>query len=101
MVFKAIRFRYRMRKHMEIKNSTLLFTGIAVIILGTFVVIFDYPQIQYFEALESESYYLLEEEEKDMHQRLIIEFSIGIGILFLGGAILGISFWDRLKNRIR
>ena len=86
---------------MEIKNITLFFTGIAVFLLGTFVVIFDYPQIQYFETLETESYYLLEEEEKDIHQRLIIEFSIGIGILCVGGGLLGISFLGRLKNRIR
>ena len=85
---------------MEIKNITLFFTGIAVFLLGTFVVIFDYPQIQYFETLETESYYLLE-EEKDIHQRLIIEFSIGIGILCVGGGLLGISFLGRLKNRIR
>ena len=87
---------------MEIKNITLFFTGIAVFLLGTFVVIFDYPQIQYFEALEAESYYLLEQEKKDIHQRLIIEFSIGIGMLCVGGALLGISFFsDKLKNRIR
>ena len=87
---------------MEIKNITLFFTGIAVFLLGAFVVIFDYPQIQYFEALESESYYLLEQEKKDIHQRLIIEFSIGIGMLCVGVALLGISFFsDKLKNRIR
>ena len=86
---------------MEIKNITLFFTGIAVFLLGTFVVIFDFPQIQYFEAMESESYYLLEEEKKNIHQRLIIEFSIGIGMLCVGGALLGISFLGNLKNRIR
>lgn len=87
---------------MEIKNITLFFTGIAVFLLGTFVVIFDYPQIQYFEALETESYYLLEQEKKDIHQRLIIEFSIGIGMLCAGGVLLGISvFSDKLKNRVR
>ena len=90
------------RENMEIKNITLFFTGIAVFLLGAFVVIFDYPQIQYFEALESESYYLLEQEKRDIHQRLIIEFSIGIGMLCVGVALLGISFFsDKLKNRIR
>ena len=56
--------------------TLLFFTGIAVFLLGTFVVIFDFPQIQYFETMKSESYYLLDEEKKNIHQRLIIEFSI-------------------------
>ena len=86
---------------MEIKNNTLFFTGIAVFLLGTFVVIFDYPQIQYLETLESESHYLLEEEEKEIYQRLIMEFSIGIGMWLAGGALLAVSFSDKLKNRIR
>ena len=86
---------------MEIKNITLFFTGIAVFLLGTFVVIFDFPQIQYFETMESESYYLLDEEKKDIHQRLIIEFSIGMGMLCVGAGLLGVSFLSKLKNRIR
>ena len=86
---------------MEIKNITLFFTGIAVFLLGSFVVIFDFPQIQYFETMKSESYYLLDEEKKNIHQRLIIEFSIGVGMLFLGGVLLAVSFLGKLKNRIR
>ena len=44
--------------------STLFFIGIALLILGNFIVIFDYPQIQYLNNLESESYYLLDNEKK-------------------------------------
>ena len=86
---------------MEIKNVTLFFIGIAVLILGIFIIIFDYPQIQFFENMNLESYFLLDEEKKSMHQRLIIEFSIGIGILGLGISLLIVSFLKRFENGFR
>ena len=67
---------------MEIKNIGWFFIGLVILIVGTFIVIFDYPQIQFFENLESESYFLLDEEKKDIHQRLKIEFSIGVVFVF-------------------
>jgi len=86
---------------MEIKNVTLFFIGITVLILGVFIIIFDYPQIQFFENMNLESYFLLDEEKKSMHQRLIIEFSIGIGILGLGISLLIVSFLKRFENGFR
>ena len=86
---------------MEIKNVTLFFIGITILILGTLIIIFDYPQIQFFENMDLESYYLLDEERKNIHQRLIIEFSIGIGILGIGMSLLVGSFLNRFKNRFR
>ncbi len=84
--------------NMEIKNVTLFFVGIAVIILGAFVVVFDYPQIQYFESMESESYLMLDGQERDIHQRLVIEFSIGIGVLITGIALLIVSVFKKSKT---
>lgn len=84
---------------MEIKNVTLFFVGIAAIILGTFVVVFDYPQIQYFESMESESYLMLDGQERDIHQRLVIEFSIGIGVLVTGIVLLVFSVFKKSKTR--
>jgi len=86
---------------MEIRNVTLFFIGIIVLVLGTLIIIFDYPQIQFFENKELESYYLLDEEKKTIHQRLVLEFSIGIGILGLGSALLIGSFLKRLENGFR
>ena len=83
---------------MEIKNVTLFFVGIAVIILGTFVVVFDYPQIQYFESMESESYLMLDGQERDIHQRLKIEFTIGIGVLIAGIALSIVSVFKKSKT---
>ncbi|AFS81476.1 hypothetical protein NKOR_08075 [Candidatus Nitrosopumilus koreensis AR1] len=86
---------------MRIKNQTLFFSGIIVLILGTTIIIFDYPQIQFLENMDSESYYLLDEEKKRIHQRMIIEFFAGMGI-FVGGIILlALSFLKRFENGLR
>ena len=86
---------------MEIKNTTIFFIAIAVLILGSFIIIFDFPQIQFFENMNLESYYLLDEEKKTIHQRLIIEFTIGVIILGIGMLLLVGSFLDRFENGIR
>lgn len=76
---------------MEIKNTTFFLTGIAVLVLGLFIMTFDYPQIQYFEQLSSESYSLLSFKEKSIHQRLLVEFSIGTAILSAGAGLTAFS----------
>lgn len=83
---------------MIIKNTNLLFVGITILILGVLVILFDYPQIQFFENMDLESYYLLGENEKSVHQRLIIEFSIGVIIAIIGGVILTGSLLKRFEN---
>jgi len=44
------------------------------------------------------SYNLLVEEKKSMYQRLVIEFSIGIVILGVGGVVVISSFLKRFEN---
>ena len=88
-----------LKKHLvNIQNSTWFFIGIILLILGSFVTIFDYPQIQYFENMNSEMYTTLESEQKEIHNRLIIEFSIGIVILLAGGALFAMSFFRNSKK---
>ena len=84
---------------MEIKNVTLLFIGISVLILGILIIIFDYPQIQYLE--NSDSSQLLDGEKRSLHQRLLIEFSAGIGISGLGILLVVGSFLKRFENGLR
>ena len=84
---------------MEIKNIGLFFIGLVILIVGTFIVIFDYPQIQFFENLESELYFLLDEEKKDIHQRLKIEFSTGVVFVFGGTALLLLSLIWKIKRK--
>jgi len=83
---------------LNIQNSTWFFIGIILLILGSFVTIFDYPQIQYFENMDSKMYATLESEQKEIHNRLIIEFSIGLVILLAGGALFTMSFFRNSKK---
>ena len=83
---------------LKIQNPTWFFIGIILLILGSFVTIFDYPQIQYFENMDSKMYEILESQQKEIHNRLIIEFSIGIVILLAGGTLFAVSFFRNPKK---
>jgi len=83
---------------LKIQNPTWFFIGIILLILGSFVTIFDYPQIQYFENMDSKMYEILESQQKEIHNRLIIEFSIGIVILLAGGTLFVVSFFRNPKK---
>ena len=78
---------------LNIQNLTWFFIGMILLILGSFITIFDYPQIQYFENMDLEMYATLESEQKDIHNRLIIELSVGIVILISGGTLFAMSFF--------
>lgn len=81
----------------NIIHSTWFFIGIILLILGTFVTIFDYPQIQYFDNMDSQMYASLDSETKEIHKRLQIELSIGITILLAGGMFLGLSLFRKKR----
>ena len=82
----------------HIQNPTWFFIGIILVILGSFIMLFDYPQIQYFDKIEPEMYATLESEQKEIHNRLKIEFSIGIVILLAGMALFVTSFFRNSKK---
>ncbi|MDC0041757.1 hypothetical protein OAJ04_01565 [Candidatus Nitrosopelagicus sp.] len=82
----------------HIQNPTWFFIGIILLILGSFIMLFDYPQIQYFDKIEPEMYATLESEQKEIHNRLKIEFSIGIVILLAGMALFVTSFFRNSKK---
>jgi hypothetical protein len=86
---------------MEIKNVTLFFIGIIILILGALIIIFDLPQIQYFDKMGLKSYQLLHEEQREIHQRLVWEFFVGVIISGLGILVLVTSFLKRFENGIR
>ena len=83
---------------MEIKNIQWFFISLILLIVGAFIVIFDYPQIQFFDNFDDQSYYFLDEEKKSIHQRLKIEFSVGV-VFVLSGLILSLIsiFWNFKK----
>ena len=86
---------------MEIKNVTLFLVGIILLVLGTLIIIFDYPQIEYFESIDFKLYNSLLVEDKEIHRRLLIEFTIGIIILGIGGLLIAGSFLKRFENGFR
>jgi hypothetical protein len=86
---------------MEIKNASLFLGGIILLVLGTLIIIFDYPQIEYFEKIDFESYSSLLVEEKEIHQRLIMEFTIALIILGIGVLLIVGSLLKRFENGFR
>ena len=70
-------------------------------ILGSFIIVFDYPQIEYFNYLQDETSQILENNKKEIYQKILIEFSIGIILLGLGIILILISILKRFKNEFR
>ena len=90
-----------MHGKMEVKNATLLFAGIIALVLGTLIIIFDYPQLQYFESLGKESGYRLDLEKKSIHERMAVGFTVAVIITIAGIILLGMSFLKGFQNGIR
>ena len=70
-------------------------------ILGSFIIIFDYPQIEYFNYLENEIFQILENDKKEIYQKILVEFSIGIMLFGLGIILILISILKRFQNGFR
>ena len=86
---------------LHFKNETLLFLGIVLPILGSLIIIFDYPQIQFLEMADLDSNYRLDIKTIEIQKRLMIEFSVGIGFIIVGMLLFAVSFLKRFKNRFR
>ena len=85
---------------MEIKNTTLFLIGIILVILGSIIVIFDYPQIMHLENSGGESQ-IYGMEERIIHERLVLELAAGVAILGIGLAMVAGSMLDRFENIVR
>jgi len=85
---------------LDIKNANLFLIGLIILMVGIFIVVFDFSQIQYFENSEINPNFLVDEEQKNVYQRLKIEFSIGIVFLAIG-TVLGIfSINNKTEKKI-
>lgn len=78
---------------MEIKDTRLFFIGIILLIIGLFIVIFDYSQLQILE-----NNYSLTSEEKEILFKMQIEFLIGNILLISGISMTIISIFKKLKD---
>ena len=70
-------------------------------ILGAFIMVFDYPQIKYINYLENDIYQILENDKKEIYQKILVEFLFGIILFGLGIMLILISILKRFENRIR
>ncbi len=70
-------------------------------ILGAFIMVFDYPQIEYFNYLENDIYQILENDKKEIYQKILVEFLFGIILFGIGIMLILISILKRFENRIR
>jgi hypothetical protein len=70
-------------------------------ILGTFIIVYDYPQIEYFNDLEKETFQILENDKREIYQKILIEFLIGIIFFGVGIMLILISIFKRFKNGFR
>ena len=86
---------------MEIRNQRKFLVGLIILILGSFVIVFDYPQIEYLNYLENDNSITLEKDKKEIFQKILIEFTIGVILLIIGIVLILISMLKRFENRFR
>jgi hypothetical protein len=86
---------------LEIRDQKKFLMGLIIMILGSFIIVFDYPQIEYFNYLQDETSQILENNKKEIYQKILIEFSIGIILLGLGIILILISILKRFENGFR
>ena len=87
--------------YLEIRNQRKFLMGLVIMILGSFIIVFDYPQIEYFHYLENETYQILDNDKNEIYQKILVEFSIGITLFGLGIILIIISILKRFENGFR
>ena len=70
-------------------------------ILGAFIIVFDYPQIEYFNYLENKTSQIFETDKKEIYQKILVEFLIGVILFGLGIMLILISMLKRFENGFR
>ena len=75
--------------------------GLIILILGSFVIVFDYPQIEYFNNLENDNYITIENDQKEIFQKIMVEFAIGIVLFVCGISLMIISILKRFEDGFR
>ena len=87
--------------YLEIRNQRKFLMGLIIMILGSFIIVFDYPQIEYFHYLENETYQISDNNKNEIYQKILVEFSIGITLFGLGIILIIISILKRCENGFR
>ena len=71
-----------------VEENQIFFVGLAIIILGLLIVIYNYPQIIYIQIATTQEPQLFDKMELEKFERIKIEFYIGIAISVVGAIIL-------------
>jgi len=61
--------------YLEIRNQKKFLLGLIIMILGSFVIVLDYPQVQYFYYLENNTSQTLEKDRIEIYQKILIKFN--------------------------
>tara|TARA_B110000003_G_scaffold4688_1_gene5035 strand:- start:337 stop:597 length:261 start_codon:yes stop_codon:yes gene_type:complete len=86
---------------LEIRNQKKFLVGLIIMILGAFIIVFDYPQIEYFNYLENNTSQIFETDKKEIYQKILVELSIGVILFGLGIMLILISILKRFENGFR
>ncbi len=74
-----------------------VFAGLILIIIGSLIVVYDYPQLEYLKNVEQIT------ESTDtigLQGRLQIEFTVGITILIAGIILAGYGMLKKIKGSL-
>ncbi len=69
-------------------DSRVFFAGVAVLIFGLLILVYDLPQVMYIQTMTIEELRLHDRAELDKFQRIQSEFYAGIGISAIGGILM-------------
>lgn len=92
---KEQNFKKTLKKYSNSQNQAIfsinvkpayVFAGLILIIIGSLIIVYDYPQLEYLKNQEGR---VTESESFNIRERLQIEFTIGI-IILIAGITLGV-----------
>ena len=73
------------------EDNRIFFVGLAVLILGLLVTVYDLPQVMYINTVTAGGVQLHDNIQTEMFQRIQNEFYVGIGILAAGAVLMLLS----------
>ena len=88
------------------ESHTMPLTGAVLVVLGSLIVVFDYPQIEYLggfgagvqaDAAAGHT----DATQRDVHARLVTEFAVGVAVLAAGTAMCAPKAASSLRRRLR
>ncbi len=72
-------------------EGRLFFVGLIVAFFGLLIIVYDYPQMIYIQAMTADELQLFDRTTLDRFERIQIEFYLGIAIFTTGAALLFFS----------